>query len=122
MRTQGMVTFDLVVVNLYPFAQTVARPDATLEDARRQIDTVVLPRHEGRGRNPRVAVISDPADYGPVVREYANHQGTIGLDTRWRLAQKAFRHVLAYDEAIAHHLDRRSRRRCGRLTVGESAS
>lgn len=124
MQTQGMITFDLVVVNLYPFAETVARSETTLEDARRQIDIGGPTMLRAGAKNfLRVAVISDPADYGPVVREYANHQGTIGLDTRWWLAQKAFRHVLAYDEAIAGYLDRLGPEEVRQAyAVGESAS
>lgn len=106
MHEQGMVPFDLAILNLYPFERTIAQADTTLADARLQIDIGGPTMLRAAAKNfPRVAVVVDPADYGPLLRELADHDGTIAFETRWRLAQKAFRHVLDYDRAIADYVD-----------------
>lgn len=103
---QGMIPFDLAVVNLYPFAQTVAQAGTTLAEARLQIDIGGPTMLRAAAKNfPRVAVVVDPADYDALIHELAESGGSLAFDTRWRLAQKAFRHVLDYDRAIADYLD-----------------
>ncbi len=105
MQQQGMHAFDLLVVNLYPFQQTVAN-DADLESCRRQIDIGGVAMLRAAAKNfARVAVLCDPADYADVCAELVNHQGTLSAATRWHLARKAFRHVLEYDQAISQYLD-----------------
>jgi phosphoribosylaminoimidazolecarboxamide formyltransferase / IMP cyclohydrolase len=103
-RTQG-VPMDMVVVNLYPFAQTVAAPDATPEKARANIDIGGPCMVRASAKNfLRVASVTDPADYDDVIRELEAGKGILSLKTRFSLAQKAFSHTAAYDTAIAAYL------------------
>jgi phosphoribosylaminoimidazolecarboxamide formyltransferase/IMP cyclohydrolase len=96
---------DLVVVNLYPFRETVARDDADLEEAVEQIDIGGPSLIRAAAKNhARVTVVIDPADYAEILSELAS--GEAGEDLRRRLAVKAFRHTAAYDAAIAAHLPR----------------
>ena len=98
----GAVPFDLVVVNLYPFQKTVAAQGVTPEEARTNIDIGGPCMVRASAKNYlRVASLTDPADYSAVLDELRLHNGTIGLDLRLRLMQKAFRHTAAYDAAIA---------------------
>jgi phosphoribosylaminoimidazolecarboxamide formyltransferase / IMP cyclohydrolase len=98
----GAVPIDLVVANLYPFTDVVARPGSTMEDARGNIDIGGPCMVRAAAKNfHRVTVLTDPSDYGAVLGELAAGHGTVGLDTRYRLAQKAFRLIASYDQAIA---------------------
>jgi phosphoribosylaminoimidazolecarboxamide formyltransferase/IMP cyclohydrolase len=104
----GIPTIDLVVVNLYPFSQTVARPDCTLDEAIENIDIGGPAMVRSAAKNYRhVAVVTDPADYAPLLEEMAAANGAIGAETRFRLAQKAFSHTAAYDGAISNYLTSR---------------
>ncbi len=99
----GIPTIDLVVVNLYPFAQTVAKPDCTLEDAIENIDIGGPTMVRAAAKNFRdVAIVTDPADYAPILDEMKN--GGVSLETRYSLCRKAFSHTAAYDGAISNHL------------------
>ncbi len=101
----GIPPSDLVAVNLYPFAQTVARPGCTLEEAIENIDIGGPAMVRSAAKNwQHVAVVTDPADYEGLVRELAAANGALGAPTRWRLAQKAFSHTAAYDSAISNYL------------------
>jgi phosphoribosylaminoimidazolecarboxamide formyltransferase / IMP cyclohydrolase len=103
-RTQG-VAIDMVVVNLYPFVQTVAKPDATPEKARANIDIGGPCMVRASAKNfLRVASVTDPADYDGVIRELEASRGVLSLKTRFGLSQKAFAHTAAYDTAIAAYL------------------
>jgi phosphoribosylaminoimidazolecarboxamide formyltransferase/IMP cyclohydrolase len=94
---------DLVVVNLYPFRETVARDDVTLDEAVEQIDIGGPSLLRAAAKNhARVAVVVDPADYPALLAELAD--GEVSLETRRRLAVKAYRHTAAYDAAIASRL------------------
>jgi phosphoribosylaminoimidazolecarboxamide formyltransferase/IMP cyclohydrolase len=96
---------DLVIVNLYPFRETVARKDADLEDAVEQIDVGGPSLLRAAAKNhARVTVVVEPADYDAVLGELAG--GEVSHEFRRRLAVKAFRHTAAYDAAIAAHLPR----------------
>lgn len=107
-RTDG-VAIDMVVVNLYPFAQTVAKPGATPEMARANIDIGGPCMVRASAKNYlRVASVTDPSDYAGVVRELEAGKGALSLSTRFALAQKAFAHTAAYDTAIAAYLKARS--------------
>ena len=100
-RTQG-VAIDMVVVNLYPFVQTIAKADATPEKARANIDIGGPCMVRASAKNfLRVASVTDPADYDAVIRELEAGKGVLSLKTRYGLAQKAFAHTGAYDTAIA---------------------
>ena len=105
----GSFTIDMVVSNLYPFAQTAALAGSSFEDARGNIDIGGPCMVRAAAKNfHRVAVLTDPADYGKVVEEIAAAGGSLCLDTRFRLAQKAFRMIAAYDAAITEYLSARS--------------
>jgi len=96
---------DLVVVNLYPFAETVARPDCTLDDAIENIDIGGPTMVRAAAKNYRgVAVVTDPGDYARVMDELDVRGGALALATRFALAKKAFAHTAAYDAAIGNFL------------------
>jgi phosphoribosylaminoimidazolecarboxamide formyltransferase/IMP cyclohydrolase len=99
----GLAPIDLVVCNLYPFAQTVDGPDVTLADAVEQIDIggVTLLRAAAKNHE-NVAVVCDPADYDQVLD--ALRAGSVDDGLRQRLALKAFQHTASYDAAIAGYL------------------
>ncbi len=99
----GIGAIDIVIVNLYPFAQTVARPDVTLDEALEQIDIGGVALVRAAAKNfPAVLPIVDPADYQQVLDVL--RQGIVPLDLRQHLAAKAFAHTAAYDAAIAGFL------------------
>ena len=98
----GATPLDMVVVNLYPFQETVARPEVTPESARTHIDIGGPCMIRAAAKNYlRVASVTDPADYERVVTELQNGDGTLGLALRLDLMRKAFCHTAAYDQAIA---------------------
>lgn len=100
----GIGTIDLVVVNLYPFAQTVAKPNCTLEAAIENIDIGGPTMVRAAAKNyAHVAIVTDPADYAPVLQEL-RAAGNTSTETRFRLARKAFSHTAAYDGAIGNYL------------------
>ncbi len=102
LQRTGAVPFDLGVVNLYPFQKTVAAQGVTPEEARTNIDIGGPCMVRASAKNYlRVASVTDPADYPAVLEELRAHRGTLGLDLRLRLMQKAFLHTAAYDAAIA---------------------
>ncbi len=105
-REHGMPPIDLVVVNLYPFEQTIARPGVTLPEAVEQIDIGGPSMLRSAAKNhASVTVVVDPADYAHVGEEIrANGETT--LTTRRRLAARAFARTSEYDAAIAAHLSR----------------
>ncbi|MGD8251728.1 MAG: hypothetical protein PVF20_05420 [Desulfobacterales bacterium] len=99
------VPIDMVIVNLYPFEQTVARADVTPEMARGNIDIGGPCMIRASAKNfIRVASVVDPSDYGRILQELEKTRGMTSLDMRFALAQKAFRHTAAYDRAIADYL------------------
>jgi phosphoribosylaminoimidazolecarboxamide formyltransferase/IMP cyclohydrolase len=105
MREQGIEAIDLVVVNLYPFAATIAKPDCTYEDAIENIDIGGPAMVRAAAKNhDRVAIVVDPADYPTVLAELDRNQGTVSLETRKRLAAKAFAHTASYDAMVAGYL------------------
>jgi phosphoribosylaminoimidazolecarboxamide formyltransferase/IMP cyclohydrolase len=107
MQQAGLVPIDLVVVNLYPFRETVAR-GAPFEDVIENIDIGGPAMIRSAAKNhERVAVVVDPADYAVVLSEIES-DGEVSAATRFRLAKKAFAHTAAYDGAIASHLGRLS--------------
>ena len=93
---------DMVVVNLYPFQQTVAKEGVTPEMARTNIDIGGPCMVRASAKNYlRVCSVTDPLDYPNLVNELADRNGTIGLDTRFKLMKKAFTHTAQYDKAIS---------------------
>ncbi len=101
MTTHGVEAIDLVVVNLYPFAATVAQTGVTHAQAIENIDIGGPTMIRAAAKNhSRVAVIVDPSDYPAVLAELAANHGTLSAQTRLALAHKAFAHTGAYDAAI----------------------
>ncbi len=101
----GIPTIDLVVVNLYPFGATVVRPGCTLPEAIENIDIGGPAMVRSAAKNfEHVTVVTDPADYAPVLKEMATSAGAVGAETRLLLAQKAFSHTAQYDGAISNYL------------------
>ena len=102
LERHGIAPIDLVVVALYPFEQTVARPGVTPAEVIEQIDvggpTMIRAAAKNHGA---VAVVTDPSQYGPVLDELKRTGGAISDATRERLAQEAFRRTAQYDAAIA---------------------
>ena len=101
----GIPTIDLVVVNLYPFAATIAKPDCSLEDAIENIDIggPTMVRAAAKNHN-HVAIVTDPEDYSSVLAEMQTNDGAVSDATRFDLAKKAFSHTAAYDSAISNYL------------------
>jgi phosphoribosylaminoimidazolecarboxamide formyltransferase/IMP cyclohydrolase len=107
MAAQGLGAIDLVVVNLYPFERTVARPDVALAEAIEQIDIGGPSMIRSAAKNHAwVGVVTDPADYPELLAELEANGGVLGDATRRRLAAKAFARTAAYDAAIATFLER----------------
>jgi len=98
---------DLVAVNLYPFQQTVSRPDCDLATAIENIDIGGPAMLRSAAKNHAgVAVVVDAADYEAVLLEMAATNGAVADETRYRLAIKAFEHTAQYDGAVADYLGR----------------
>jgi phosphoribosylaminoimidazolecarboxamide formyltransferase/IMP cyclohydrolase len=107
LQRTGGVAIDLVVVNLYPFRETIAKAGVSLEQARGNIDIGGPCMIRAAAKNfIRVAPVVDPADYGAIASELQAHAGATTLALRFRLAGKAFEHTAAYDRAIADYLGR----------------
>jgi phosphoribosylaminoimidazolecarboxamide formyltransferase/IMP cyclohydrolase len=105
-RTRS-VPIDMVVVNLYPFRETIARAEVTVEEARGNIDIGGPCMIRASAKNfIRVASVVDPADYPAILAELKANGGKMPLALRFRLAQKAFAHTADYDRAIADYLGR----------------
>jgi phosphoribosylaminoimidazolecarboxamide formyltransferase/IMP cyclohydrolase len=101
-QQQGIEQVDLVCVNLYPFEQTVARGDSSAEEIIENIDIGGPTMIRAAAKNaPFSAVLVDPADYGRVLEELSAYDGRLSLDTRKRLAAKAFACTARYDAAIS---------------------
>ena len=100
---QAIEQVDLVCVNLYPFERTIARPEATYEEAIENIDIGGPTKIRAAAKNsPFAAVLVDPADYEAVLSELRESDGRLALETRRRLAGKAFACTARYDAAIAN--------------------
>ena len=103
------VEFDMVVVNLYPFKETVAKDGSTLENGRGNIDIGGPCMLRAAAKNfVRVLSLCDPDDYGPVLDELKRTGGKLSLETRFAAARKAFAHTAEYDSAIVDFLRERN--------------
>ncbi len=106
MREHGIEPIDLVVINLYPFEQTVADPDCSLEDAIENIDIGGPAMVRAAAKNhAAVTVVVDPADYPKLLDELETASG-VGDALRFSLAIKAYEHTAHYDGAIANYFGR----------------
>jgi phosphoribosylaminoimidazolecarboxamide formyltransferase/IMP cyclohydrolase len=105
MASNGIAPIDMVVVNLYPFEQTVARADCDLATAIENIDIGGPTMLRAAAKNhAAVTVLVDSADYDPVLAELRQHSGAVTDATRFALAVKTFEHTARYDGAIANYL------------------
>ncbi len=105
METHGIKSIDLVVVNLYPFSQTIAKPDCTVSDAIENIDIGGPAMVRAAAKNHEyVTIIVDPKDYMKVADEI-DSTGGVSRKTRQLLAAKAFAHTATYDSAITKYLN-----------------
>jgi phosphoribosylaminoimidazolecarboxamide formyltransferase/IMP cyclohydrolase len=103
LKEKKITPIDMVVVNLYPFVQTVSKEGVTLTDALENIDIGGPTMIRASAKNfPGVIVVVDPADYTPILEKL--RAGDISIDERKQLAQKAFQHTAIYDTAISTYL------------------
>jgi phosphoribosylaminoimidazolecarboxamide formyltransferase / IMP cyclohydrolase len=103
----GIQPIDMVVVNLYAFEKTAAKPGVAFEELIENIDIGGPSMIRSAAKNFHdVAVVTSPADYPVIAEELARSRGALSLETKWRLAQKAFATTAAYDSAIASTLER----------------
>ncbi|MDF1782058.1 MAG: bifunctional phosphoribosylaminoimidazolecarboxamide formyltransferase/IMP cyclohydrolase [Alcanivoracaceae bacterium] len=107
MADNDISRIDIVVVNLYPFQQTVANPDCSLEDAIENIDIGGPTMVRAAAKNhAHVGIVTNPSDYPRVIEELAANDGALTENFRFDLAIKAFEHTAAYDSAIANYFGR----------------
>jgi len=110
MKQHGITPIDLVAVNLYPFRETVAKPETTFAQAIEQIDIGGPSMLRSAAKNHQsVIVVVDPDDYPTIISGLKG--GSLNTDLRRSLATKVFAHTAAYDAAILGYLSR-SERRC----------
>ena len=108
MEEHGIPPIDLVVVNLYPFEATVARPDCDLPTAIENIDIGGPTMLRAAAKNNRfVGVVVNPADYDSIIEQLKNKDCSLDQATRFDLAVKTYEHTAAYDGAIANYLGAR---------------
>jgi phosphoribosylaminoimidazolecarboxamide formyltransferase/IMP cyclohydrolase len=104
-RKYGIDTIDMVVVNLYPFEETIAKAGTTFAEAIENIDIGGPAMLRSASKNFQdVAVIIDPSDYSKILREMKSMNGDLTYQTRLELAKKVFRHTSRYDGLIADYL------------------
>lgn len=104
MQQHGIEAIDMVVVNLYPFAQTVAKPNCSLEDAVENIDIGGPTMVRSAAKNHKdVAIVVNNQDFDAILQEMDQHQNSLTLATRFNLAIKAFEHTAQYDSMIANY-------------------
>ena len=105
MEKASFPNIELVIVNLYPFTQTITQPDCTLEQAIENIDIGGPTMVRAAAKNyQKVAIVTDPQDYSWLLDEMKSNQGAVSFASRFQLAQKAFSHTAAYDSAISNYL------------------
>jgi phosphoribosylaminoimidazolecarboxamide formyltransferase / IMP cyclohydrolase len=103
----GIAPIDMVVVNLYAFEKTAAKPGVAFEELIENIDIGGPSMIRSAAKNFHdVAVVTSPSDYDSIADELARSAGSLSRETKWRLAQKAFATTAAYDSAIASTLER----------------
>src|SRR5947209_12528894 len=106
-REHGIAPIDMVVVNLYAFEKTAAKPGVKFEELIEKIDIGGPSMIRSAAKNFHdVAIVTSPADYDSIAAELERDKGQLSLQTKWRLAQKAFAITAAYESAIASTLER----------------
>lgn len=109
LKRTGALAIDMVVVNLYPFSETIARQGVSLEEARGNIDIGGPTMIRASAKNfIRVASVVEPASYPFILEKLTANRGALSLEDRFELAQKAFDHTAAYDRAISRYLAEKS--------------
>ncbi|MBU1172432.1 MAG: hypothetical protein KKD44_22975 [Proteobacteria bacterium] len=105
LKRTSALSIDMVVVNLYPFQETVSKPGVSPEAARSNIDIGGPTMVRASAKNfIRVASVVNPSDYPAVLESLENHGGCLSLALRFELAKKAFAHTADYDKAISEYL------------------
>lgn len=105
LETAAIPTIDLVVINLYPFSQTVAKTACSMQEAIENIDIGGPTLIRAAAKNfQHVTVVTDPEDYASLLTEMKSTNSVIGMEQRFLLAQKAFSHTASYDSAISNYL------------------
>ena len=105
MQKNGIIAIDLVVVNLYPFAETVAKPDCDLSTAIENIDIGGPTMVRAAAKNHKdVGIVVNASDYDRVIEELNTNEGSLSNQFKFELAVKAFEHTAGYDGAIANYL------------------
>jgi len=105
LQRTAAVPIDMVVVNLYPFKETIAQPGVTPEQARGNIDIGGPCMIRAAAKNLlRVASVTNPEEYDPILAQLRENDGCTSLALRYRLARQAFDHTASYDRAIADYL------------------
>ncbi|OSI17822.1 bifunctional phosphoribosylaminoimidazolecarboxamide formyltransferase/IMP cyclohydrolase [Neisseria dumasiana] len=105
MKEHDIGNIDLVCVNLYPFAATIAKPGCTLEDAIENIDIGGPTMVRSAAKNwKHVAIVTDNADFNDVITELHHNNGALSDKTRFNLSRKAFSHTAQYDGMISNYL------------------
>ncbi|UDG80846.1 Bifunctional purine biosynthesis protein PurH [Candidatus Hartigia pinicola] len=95
---------DMVVVNLYPFSQTIIKPDCTLEDAIENVDIGGPTMIRSAAKNYKdVAIVVNRKDYAKIIKELDQHENSLNLSTRFDLAIKAFEYTASYDSIVANY-------------------
>jgi phosphoribosylaminoimidazolecarboxamide formyltransferase/IMP cyclohydrolase len=108
LQERGLAPIDIVVNNLYPFVETIAKPETTFSEALEQIDIGGVSLIRAAAKNFKdVIVLVRPEDYAPVMKEWSE-TGQVSLATRQRLAVTAFQYIASYDAAIADYLRQQS--------------
>ncbi len=106
MKQHGIEPIDLVCVNLYPFEQTVAKPDCTLEEAIENIDIGGPSMIRSAAKNHKfVTIVTDPCQYDLVISEMQANKGSVSEKTRSDFARIAFGLTASYDSAISNYLN-----------------
>ncbi|MDB9445268.1 bifunctional phosphoribosylaminoimidazolecarboxamide formyltransferase/IMP cyclohydrolase [Anabaena sp. CS-542/02] len=109
LETNQIRPIDLVVVNLYPFEETIAKPGVTLSEAVEQIDIGGPAMLRAASKNfAHLTVLCDPGQYEEYLQELRQNNGTASLDFRQKSALKGFSHTASYDQAIAAYLSQQS--------------
>jgi phosphoribosylaminoimidazolecarboxamide formyltransferase/IMP cyclohydrolase len=109
LKRTNSVPIDMVIVNLYPFKETISKQDVTAEQARGNIDIGGPCMIRASAKNfIRVASVVDPLDYEMILSHMKANNGSISLKLRYKLAQKAFEHTAVYDRTIADFLRSKS--------------
>ncbi len=105
LREQGITPIDLVIVNLYPFEETIAKPNAKLEEAIENIDIGGPTMLRSAAKNYRfTAVIVNPARYNSLLKEMKEQRGAVSEEFCFELAKEVFQHTAHYDAAISNYL------------------